>query len=77
MSGHGIGNNVITWADGYGTWHASVPLTDSPMLDAQSASKAIKEELVARGMDSTLTVLVTRERVTNHGTAVYGEVGVA
>lgn len=71
--------NVTTWADGFGIWHASVPLSGSPQRDAMAARKAILAELRMRyeawnrPLDAS-AVHVTRERVTNHGTAIYREV---
>lgn len=63
---------ITTWADGYGTWHASVPLdTDSE----RRAREAILDQIRVRG-DATFAaehMIVTRERITNHGTAVYRE----
>lgn len=66
---------VTTWADGFGRWHASVPLSRSRHRDAMTARKAIVAELeerLAPNFDPT-TVHVTRERVTNHGTVIYQE----
>jgi hypothetical protein len=66
--------NPTVWADGYGRWHASVPLTDSPLRDALAARRAILAELQARApIGAKISFHVTRERVTNHGTAIYGE----
>lgn len=67
---------VTTWADGFGVWHASVPLTGSPQRDAAVARKALREELAARESRffDPKRVGVTREYVTNHGTAIYREV---
>jgi hypothetical protein len=67
--------NTRTWADGFGRWHASVPLTDRPHADALRARKLIIDALTERegpGFDPR-RVHVTRERVTNHGTVVYQE----
>jgi len=63
-----------TWADGFGVWHASVPISGSPMRDALTARKAILAELEARErhLDPS-RVHVTREHVTNHGTVHYVE----
>lgn len=71
--------NVTTWADGFGVWHASVPITDSRQRDAMAARKAILAELKLRydAWNRTLdpsTLHVTREHITNHGTVVYREV---
>lgn len=66
---------VQTWADGFGIWHASVPLSDSRMRDALTARKAILEEIVSREAPyRSVRLKVTRERVTGHGTVVYREV---
>jgi hypothetical protein len=66
--------NPVTWADGFGRWHASVPLTDSPLRDALAARRAILAELQARApIGANIVIHVTRERVTNHGTVIYGE----
>jgi hypothetical protein len=39
---------IVTWADGYGRWHASVPLSDSQNADARRARVAILAELEQR-----------------------------
>lgn len=67
---------VQTWADGFGRWHASVPLTNSRQRDAMAARKAIDAELEERLAPhyDPRALHVTRERVTEHGTAIYGEV---
>lgn len=71
--------NVTTWADGFGRWHASVPISGSPQRDAMAARKAILAELKLRydawnrPFDPS-TLRVTRERITNHGTVIYQEV---
>ena len=67
-------NKVTTWADGFGIWHASVPLSGSRHKDALTARKAIRDELTARGVSLDYALKVTRERVTFHGTAHYREV---
>lgn len=70
-------NNPTTWADGYGIWHASVPITGSRHADAMAARKAIMAEILARSPRGTescdVRLSVTREHVTNHGTVVYKE----
>lgn len=69
-------NNPNVWADGFGVWHASVPLTGSPHADALHARRLIIAELVQRegpNFDPS-RVHVTREAVTNHGTVKYKEV---
>lgn len=66
--------NPTTWADGFGRWHASVPIT-TPTQQALAARRAIKAELDARGdRHPDFPLRVTREHVTNHGTVIYGEV---
>ena len=65
---------VSTWADWLGIWHASVPLSGSQHKDAMAARKAIRDELDARDVSPAYALKVTRERVTNHGTAIYREV---
>ena len=67
-------NKVVTWADGFGIWHASVPLSGSRHKDALAARKAIRDELTARGVSPDYPLKVTREHVTFHGTAHYREV---
>lgn len=63
-----------TWADGYGRWHASVPLSGSWRKDAAAARKLIMDELFARSAPNVRPVFsITLERITNHGTAIYGE----
>jgi hypothetical protein len=66
---------IITWADGYGVWHVSVPVSD----DSESAAwDAIFLELAERSHPSRMAfaakhMTVTSERITNHGTRVYRE----
>lgn len=68
--------NPDTWADGFGRWHASVPMTGSRQRDAMKARALILAELSERYAPNydPSTLRVTRERITNHGTAIYGEV---
>lgn len=68
-------NKVTTWADGFGRWHASVPLSDSRQRDAMTARRAILAELEERYAPNfdPRNFSVTREHVTNHGTAIYVE----
>jgi len=69
-------HNVKVWADGFGVWHASVPLDGSPATQAATARRLIRtalEERYAPNYDPR-TLHVTRERTTNHGTAIYREV---
>ncbi len=66
---------VHTWADGFGIWHASVPLTASPKQDAQKARRAIIAELRERVHElDPRRVQVELERVTAHGTVTYREI---
>lgn len=67
--------NPTVWADGFGRWHASVPLSGSRARDAQLARRKIIDEIAYREgrARNRIKVSVTRERVTNHGTAIYGE----
>lgn len=67
--------NPKVWADGFGVWHASVPITDSPRRDAMAARKLIKAELEARYAPNydPRTLHVVKERVTSHGTVIYRE----
>lgn len=69
-------NNPTTWADGFGVWHASVPMSGSRRRDAMAARKAIMAELEERYAPNydPSTLHVTREHVTNHGTVIYREV---
>ncbi|EWM19715.1 hypothetical protein [Kutzneria sp. 744] len=68
-------HNVRTWADGFGRWHASVPLTDYAVADANKARALIIAELTEREgpQFDPSAVHVTRTSVTGHGTAVYSE----
>lgn len=68
--------NTKVWADGFGVWHASVPLSGSRQRDANLARKMIRDELAERHSPNfdPQVVGVTRVSVTNHGTAVYREV---
>lgn len=66
---------MTTWADGYGRWHASVPLTYSPKDDARKARRLILAELRERSAAvDPRAVRVEVERVTGHGTIIYREV---
>ena len=68
-----MSTNETTWVDGYGLWHASVPIT-TPGRQAAAARRAIRAELDARGdRHPDYPLRVTRERVTNHGTVIYRE----
>lgn len=69
MSAADINPNV--WADGFGNWHASVPMTDA-RTQARDARRLIAAELRERG-ESTARLRVARERVTGHGTVIYAE----
>jgi hypothetical protein len=66
-------NNPTVWADGFGKWHASVPIT-TPRAQAALARKLIRAEMDARDVSPQYVLRVTRERITNHGTVIYGEV---
>ena len=68
--------SIKTWADGFGTWHASVPITGDDAHDAATAHAAIVNELTQR--QGPLPVDYTRMRVvrtelTDFGTAQYKE----
>lgn len=63
-------SDITTWADGFGIWHATVPLTGD---SAKVARRAILDELRQRGSVSASRVKVEREHVTNHGTVHYRE----
>lgn len=67
--------NPKVWADGFGVWHASVPITGSRQRDALAARRLIVEALSERYAPNydPRTTHVTRERVTNHGTVIYQE----
>lgn len=70
-----MSENPNVWADGYGKWHASVPIS-TPNKQAHAARALIHAELeerLAPNYDRS-TLRITREHVTNHGTVVYGEV---
>jgi len=66
---------IQTWADGFGRWHASVPLSGSRAKDAAVARRAIQAELTERYAPNydRGTLHITRWNVTAHGTAHYGE----
>jgi hypothetical protein len=64
--------NSPVWADGFGTWHATVPLSD-PRTEARQARALIRAEVAERQGARPGRIAVTRERVTGHGTAVYVE----
>jgi len=75
MSDTGAVHNVTVWADGFGHWHASVPLTGNPLADANKARTLIIDELAQREGPNfdPKRVHVTRTKITGHGTAVYSE----
>lgn len=69
-------NNPHTWADGFGIWHASVPLSGFPLSDALAARKLIIAELEQREGPNfdPRTVHVTRERLSSvPGHVIYCE----
>ena len=62
---------ITTWADGYGRWYASVPLSVR-RDESRSARFAIERELIERG-DMSLTYRVSvehREDATQDGVSV-------
>jgi len=69
------------WEDGLGRWHASVPLSPLPRIEpgstrkeAAHARRLIMAELSERTRFGARPVFsIRRERVTNHGTVIYGE----
>lgn len=67
--------NPAVWADNFGIWHASVPLSGSSQKDALAARKLIRAELTERYAPNydPSTLHVTLERITGHGTAIYKE----
>lgn len=67
--------NPNVWADGFGQWHASVPLQGSPTREALAARALIKAAIIARAPRGTIRPYfhVTRKGVTAHGTVIYGE----
>ena len=67
--------NPRVWADGFGRWHASVNLTESRSREARAARALIMAELIERAPSNAPRPVfhVTRERVTAHGTVIYGE----
>lgn len=66
--------NANVWADSFGRWHASVPISDSRNRDAHTARKAIRDALDERGeRHPDYPIRLVRENVTNHGTVIYGE----
>jgi len=69
-----VNNQTVTWADGLGVWHASVPMSGSRRKDAREARRAIRSELSARGVSLEYRLNVKRTHVTLHGTAQYVEV---
>ncbi|AIG78447.1 Hypothetical protein AJAP_28040 [Amycolatopsis japonica] len=68
--------NVNVWADAFGVWHASVPLSGSRHRDAMRARKLIVDAIAERSGPSfdPSRVRVTRESITGHGTVKYREV---
>jgi hypothetical protein len=65
----------VTWADGYGRWHASVSLAHGPSA-AHIARQAIREELRQRGETRTGAASffrLIRVGATGHGTVEFRE----
>jgi hypothetical protein len=66
---------IRTWADGFGVWHARVPVTDSRYRDALTAQAAIADELAQREGPQFDRAMVLVERVSGgETTVVYREV---
>ncbi len=73
----------VTWADGFGRWHAAVPMFEQAPIGgmrvrnertmAQQARVLIGAELEVRG-ESTRRLRVERTHITGHGTVHYREV---
>lgn len=73
-----IGVLVTTWADSFGTWHASVPVSSpgEPDTTADRAREAIAAEIQQRDARADLSIMrVAKVRYTEHGagTWVYRE----
>lgn len=65
-------SDIHTWADGYGLWHASVPMTPDA---AKVAKRAIVAELRQRDAHvSAARVKIRLEHHTLHGTVHYVEI---
>ncbi|MGH3499629.1 MAG: hypothetical protein ACRDQA_01815 [Nocardioidaceae bacterium] len=64
---------TTVWADKFGNWWASVPLSGSAARDARKARSAIHEQLAERSGDpSTIVVRVKLDHATNDA-AIYRE----
>jgi hypothetical protein len=72
-------NDTNAWADSYGRWHASVPLTGNALADANKARARIIAELTEREGPNFApsSVHVTRTevctKVTGRHTVIYSE----
>jgi len=68
-------SEISTWADGFGVWHARVPVTDSRYRDALTAQAAIAEELAQREGPNFDRGMVLVEHVSgDSATTVYREI---
>lgn len=63
----------MTWADGYGNWHAKVRTTGNARTDSAKARSLIKSELDARSNGDKVHFSITRKYEDN-GFVIYGEV---
>lgn len=72
MSVQDVNPNV--WIDFVGRWHASVPISASRNQDAHVARKLIRDAQIEMGVANNRPIRITRERITDHGTVIYGEV---
>lgn len=75
MTPAGQAVNPKVWADGYGVWHASVPIS-TPQRQARDARRLIWAELEARGVHANYRqqFRVTRDTPGTPGRVVYKEV---
>lgn len=66
-------DTIKTWTDGFGTWHAAVPLTNGD--EANTAKLLIIDELAQRGDASFAAehMRVEFKQITNYGMVIFRE----
>jgi hypothetical protein len=62
-----------TWADGFGIWHAAVPVTGNARADVATARRLIKDELVARSAPDATPVFRIKVKYRVDDIRVYCE----
>jgi len=65
-----VGNDVMTWADGFGLWHALVNTSD-PSVAENLGRDAIVHELIVRGEDESYVPTVVLTPAVQDGRSVF------